>query len=200
MADMGKLIALEGIDGAGTTTQCERLAEALTAKGVPIYCTAEPSKGPIGQLLRRALRREEPLDDMSLVPLFAADRLDHITREIAPKLAEGINVVSDRYVLSSLAYQSLIAPVDYVKAVNEHARHADLTIFVKVTPPVAEKRRKARGGVAERFDAKSHQEQIAQRYEHNLHLTTPNVVINGDAGIDAVHAEILEAVLELLKQ
>ncbi len=198
MADMGKLIALEGIDGAGTTTQCELLAKALTAKGIPVYTTAEPSKGPIGQLLRRALRREEPLDDMALVPLFAADRLDHVTREIAPKLAEGVHVVTDRYVLSSLAYQSLIAPLDYVRAVNEHAKAADLTIFVKVHPPVAEKRRKARGGVAERFDAKSHQEQIAQRYEHALHLAAPNVTIDGDVGIEAVHKEILEHVLELI--
>lgn len=200
MAETGKLIALEGIDGAGTTTQCELLAKALSEKGYSVYTTAEPSKGPIGQLLRRALRREEPLDDMALVPLFAADRLDHVTREIAPKLAEGTHVITDRYVLSSLAYQSLIAPVDYVKAVNEHARHADLTVFVRVNPPVAEKRRKARGGVAERFDAKSHQEQIAQRYEHNLHLACPNVTIDGNAGVEAVQAEILEAVLELLKQ
>lgn len=200
MADMGKLIALEGIDGAGTTTQCDLLVKALADKDIPVHRTAEPSQGPIGQLLRRALRREEPLDDMSLVPLFAADRLDHVTREIAPKLAAGVNVVTDRYTLSSLAYQSLIAPLDYVTAVNEHARPADLTIFVRVHPPVAEKRRKARGGVAERFDAKSHQEQIAQRYEHTLHLATPHVVIDGTADIQTVHTHILEHVLELLKQ
>jgi dTMP kinase len=200
MAETGKLIALEGIDGAGTTTQCDALAEALTTTGIQVYVTAEPSKGPIGQLLRRALRREEPLDDMVLVPLFAADRLDHVTREIAPKLAAGVNVVTDRYVLSSLAYQSLIAPLEYVRAVNEHAKPADLTVFVKVSPPVAEKRRKARGGAVERFDAKSHQEQIAQRYEHALHLAAPNVTIDGDAGIEAVHEEILGHVLELLKK
>ena len=200
MAETGKLIALEGIDGAGTTTQCELLAKALAAKGISAYTTAEPSQGPIRQLLRRALRREEPLDDMSLVPLFAADRLDHVTREIAPKLAAGVHVITDRYVLSSLAYQSLIAPLDYVRAVNEHARHADLTIFVRVNPPVAEKRRKARGGVAERFDAKTHQEQIAQRYEHALHLAAPSVTIDGDAGIEAVHREILHHVLEVLRR
>lgn len=195
----GKLIALEGIDGAGTTTQCRMLAEALQGRGVPVHLTAEPTKGPIGVLLREALQKKHGVDDLTLVPLFAADRLDHLAREIIPKLAEGVTVITDRYVLSSYAYQSMIAPLDYVKAVNEHARHADLNVFVRVSPDVADERRRARGGPAERFDDNHAQTQIAQRYEQTLTLAGHYVCIDGDTSIAQVHEEILEHVTELLK-
>ena len=55
---VGRFIAIEGIDGAGTTTQCKLLKEALQAREIPVHLTAEPSEGPIGVLLRRALRHE----------------------------------------------------------------------------------------------------------------------------------------------
>jgi dTMP kinase len=194
----GKLIAIEGIDGAGTTTQCKMLVAALEKRGIATHLTAEPSQGPIGKLLREALQKKHNIDDLTLVPLFAADRLDHLAREIVPKMAQGAVVVTDRYTLSSLAYQSMIAPLDYVKAVNDHARHADLNIFVRVSPEVADSRRRARGGPAERFDDNHAQTQIAQRYEQSLCMAGHHCVIDGDLDIEAVHSAILEQVEELL--
>lgn len=194
----GKLVAIEGIDGAGTTTQCKLLVEALTNKGIAVHQTAEPSQGPIGKLLREALQKKHGIDDMTLVPLFAADRLDHLSREIIPKLGEGAVVISDRYTLSSYAYQSMIAPLDYVKAVNEHARHADLNLFVRVSPDVADARRRARRGPAERFDDNHAQTQIAQRYEQALTLAGHHVVVDGDKSVEEVHAEILAIVEKLV--
>ena len=194
----GKLIAIEGVDGAGTTTQCRLLGEALTRRGIQAYLTAEPSQGPIGKLLREALQKKHSIDDLTLVPLFAADRLDHLAREIVPRLAEGVVVITDRYTLSSLAYQSMIAPLDYVKAVNEHARHADLNVFVRVSPEVADARRRERGGPAERFDDNHAQTQIAQRYEQSLCLAGHHVVVDGDQSVEAVHAAITEHLDELL--
>lgn len=193
----GKLIAIEGIDGAGTTTQCTMLKDALLRHDIAAHLTAEPSDGPIGKLLRRALRHEEPLDDLALVPLFAADRLDHVAREIAPQLAQGRTVITDRYVLSSYAYQALIAPLEYVKVVNELARPADLSVFVRVSADIAEQRRNNRGGTKERFDARAHQDQIAQRYEHALTIAGPHVVVDGDASVEVVHQAILQHVLGL---
>jgi dTMP kinase len=86
----GRFLVLEGIDGAGTTTQVARLAAALTADGIPVLTTREPSDGPVGVLLRQALaRRVEGLSDAALALLFAADRVHHLAAEVEPALAEG---------------------------------------------------------------------------------------------------------------
>ncbi|MFM2418433.1 MAG: hypothetical protein RL385_3156, partial [Pseudomonadota bacterium] len=105
-------IVLEGIDGAGTTTQTARLVSALTAQGRRTQATREPSDGPVGVLLRQMLRgrvvspsgKAPPSEELAL--LFAADRLDHVSAELRPLLADGVSVVSDRYDYSSVAYQS----------------------------------------------------------------------------------------------
>ena len=102
----GCFVAMEGLDGSGGTTQVQRLCEALGA-----HATAEPSGGPVGQLIRASLRGEEPVADGVLPLLFAADRADHLEREILPRLAAGEIVVTDRYYASSLAYQSLVSPL-----------------------------------------------------------------------------------------
>src|SRR5688572_30541516 len=79
----GLLIAIEGIDGAGTTTQARRLVEWLEASGRPAHLTREPSTGPIGELLRRMLGGAfAPVDAGAVALLFAADRLDHLAREV----------------------------------------------------------------------------------------------------------------------
>src|SRR5688500_15875611 len=89
----GAFIVLEGLDGAGTTTQLGRLAEALRARGQRVHTTCEPSTGPIGALIRQALTGRlglpggrGPLDDATLALLFAADRTDHLAAEIMPAL------------------------------------------------------------------------------------------------------------------
>src|SRR4051812_35922446 len=101
----GRLIALEGVDGAGTTTQAQRLAVLLGARA---HVTREPSGGPLGQLLRQLLSgAHADLDPAAVALLFAADRLDHLSREVEPALARGQHVITDRYLLSSLAYQTV---------------------------------------------------------------------------------------------
>src|SRR5574341_1198614 len=91
------LIALEGIDGAGTTTQAALLCDWLRGMGTRVHRTQEPSAGPIGQLLRLLLRGPLRVDPAAVALLFAADRLDHLAREIEPQLASGAHVVTDRY-------------------------------------------------------------------------------------------------------
>jgi dTMP kinase len=111
----GHFIVFEGIDGAGTTTQSRLLQETLTRDNVPIHLTAEPSDGPIGLIIRQILGGRIVVKGMSglrpprwptMALLFAADRLDHLESEILPNLADGITVLSDRYVYSSLLYQT----------------------------------------------------------------------------------------------
>lgn len=171
--DDGLFVVLEGIDGAGTTTQAERLAAWLRAERRLVHVTREPSTGPIGAQIRLALTGRITLpathraEVMAL--LFAADRLDHVDSEIDPYLRDGYVVVSDRYDLSSLAYQSLTADggadtISWIRQCNRFARRPDVTVVVDVPPAVASARRRARGGAAELFDDEALQARLAAAY------------------------------------
>jgi dTMP kinase len=183
----GKLIALEGIDGAGTTTQAELLRDR---RG--FVMTREPSHGRIGRLIRELLANSDT-DERAMALLFAADRLDHVRSEIWPHQAEGRHVVTDRYVLSSIAYQSVYAQRDFVAEINRLAPPADLTIFVRVPVDVAETRR-ARRHVIERYEFRELQEKIAANYEAELPRTTNVVVVDGTQSIEAVYVEVVRAI------
>lgn len=159
------LIALEGIDGAGTTTQTERLAAYFEEHGISCHRTAEPSTGPIGLLIRQVLRRELTMDETALALLFAADRLDHLQREIVPALRAGKLVLTDRYLLSSLAYQSLATPLAFVRQINAHATLPDVSLLLRLPARTAAERRELRGGPTEHFDALAQQEKIAKAYD-----------------------------------
>ncbi len=162
----GKLIALEGIDGAGTTTQGTLLTQHLGDAGAPAHLTCEPSTGPVGKVIRQALRMELGEVDPAVVALlFAADRVDHLRREVEPMLARGTHVVTDRYVYSSLAYQGIDLEPTWVATANRLATEPDLTIYLRVEPELALERRAARGGAEELFDANETQVKVAATYD-----------------------------------
>src|SRR6218665_1791663 len=100
---MSKFVVIEGVDGAGTTTQSHRLLRALSERGVEVHMTREPSTGPIGTLLRQALTHRlvtpggHAMRWETMALLFAADRTDHVQVEIEPALRQGKFVVCDRY-------------------------------------------------------------------------------------------------------
>ncbi|OGR09220.1 MAG: dTMP kinase [Deltaproteobacteria bacterium RIFOXYB12_FULL_58_9] len=161
----GFLITLEGIDGAGTTTHAAILARRLRAAGVATHTTAEPSTGPIGVLIRRVLTRQTEMSERALAMLFAADRLDHLDREIQPHLDLGEVVLSDRYLMSSLAYQSITNPLDWVATLNNQALRPDATLYLQLSAETAARRRTARGGPEELFDAMARQQAVAATYD-----------------------------------
>ncbi|MFN0061774.1 MAG: dTMP kinase [Myxococcaceae bacterium] len=203
----GLFIVLEGLDGAGTTTQCARLAERIVQAGHRVCTTREPSAGPVGKLLRQALAHAvknvagAALSEASLALLFAADRVDHVDAEVRPALARGDVVLSDRYVLSSLAYQSTHLPMAWVAAINARACAADLTLFLGVPPKAAAKRRHARGGTTERFEGDSRQRQVAKQYQAAIRLLRGRervVVLDGTQPIDAVTEAAWKVVQPLL--
>lgn len=167
----GKFVVLEGLDGAGTTTQAEALGAALRASGLTVHVTREPSDGPVGLLIRQALTHKldrwgarGPLASETLALLFAADRTDHLHAEILPALSRGEVVLCDRYLLSSLAYQGAELPLPWVEAINDYATPPDLTLFLEVDPALAATRRAARGGEPELFEAEERQRKIAKQY------------------------------------
>src|SRR5262245_49772240 len=136
----------------------------------------------------------QPLSQGTFGLLFAADRLDHLQREVEPRLAEGATVVSDRWYHSSLAYQGTGAERDWIAMLNARARKPDMTIFLEVRPEVAAKRRADAGRVQELFEDLRMQEEVAAGYKATIaELTAAGErieVIDGEASTDAIAARI----------
>ena len=200
---MTRLIVLEGLDGAGTTTQARRLAAHLQARDQPVHQTREPSDGPIGRLIREMLTGHHALPDQAIGQstfglLFAADRLDHLQREVEPQLAAGKTVISDRWYHSSLAYQGTGADRDWITTLNARARRPDLTIFLEVRPEIAAQRRVAAGRVQELFEDLRMQVEVDAGYRATLaELTALGErieTIDGELPPDSVFQTILHLV------
>jgi dTMP kinase len=198
-----RLIVIEGLDGAGTTTQVRRLVEHLNAKGVAAHGTREPSDGPVGRLIREMLTGSHAIEGEKLSQgtfglLFAADRLDHMQREVEPKLAAGVTVISDRWYHSSLAYQGTGADRDWIAMLNARARRPDLTIFLQVRPEVAAKRRAAARRKEELFEDLRMQQEVDAGYRATiaeLQAAGERIeTIDGEQAEDKVFAAILALV------
>lgn len=197
-------VVLEGIDGSGTTTQLDRLVSHLGGCGRRALATREPSTGPVGRLLREILLGQhrpeggKPLDGLAMALLFAADRRDHLQREIEPALAAGSDVVSDRYLLSSLAYQAEEAERDWVAGLARNIRRPDLTLLLDVPVPVAAARRRAAQRSVERYDDDAYQERVAANYRRLASGDKDVVVLDGSRSVDEVSTAIAREVDRVL--
>lgn len=199
----GLFIVFEGLDGSGTSTQGDLLAESLRASGRVVHRTAEPSGGPVGKLLRSALRGEwtQPPTPETVAALFAADRLDHVAREITPRVDAGEVVVCDRYVASSMAYQAAECDPAWVRELNRLARVPDLTIFLDVPVHLALDRIQRRGKRRERFETEAMLTTVRQRYLAILSDPPPAldclVRVDGTRDRASVAFEVLGAVVQI---
>jgi dTMP kinase len=205
----GLFLVLEGLDGAGTTTQASRLCGWLAARGRKAHLTAEPSRGPIGTEIRHVLSGRlrgaggGEFDPRALALLFAADRLDHWASEIRPQLEEGHDVVSDRYVLSSLAYQAVsTGDAAWVAALNAKAPAPDLTLFLRVRPAVALRRRYAASAEREIFEVPAFQRRVHRAYGQALSRIVDAgervADLDGEQPVDRVAGDVARAVEMIL--
>ncbi|MFL5538863.1 MAG: dTMP kinase [Longimicrobiaceae bacterium] len=220
-ARRGRFIVLEGIDGAGTTTQLNRLREHFLARGERAFFTHEPSDGPVGMLIRLALQGRlaggryalhDPGDEAhapsaefdrtALALLFAADRADHVATQVKPNLAAGRIVVCDRYLLSTLAYQGQSCDVGWLLEINRPAVTPDLTLFLDLPPSAAEERMRASRWKKEMFETPHEQESIRDAYLRYIAMDIPQVgnvkTIDASRPADVVFAEIVACVDDFL--
>lgn len=137
----GVLIAIEGIDGAGKTTQAHRLQSRLIGDGYRVSVFKEPTGGKWGQMIRSlALKgRGTAQDEMDL---FLKDRIEDVQQNIMPAMARNEVVIMDRYYLSSIAYQGVLGlPAQQIQKANEEvAPKPDVFILLDVSPRIGIRR------------------------------------------------------------
>jgi len=196
-----QFIVVEGLDGAGTTTQAELLSKALAEQGRKVLSTREPSVAQVGQFLRSILAQEETkLSREELALLFTADRLAHLREEIQPALAARQTVVCDRYYHSTLAYQLKTDDknLEWLCHLNQPALKPDITFFLDVKVETSLARLQQSGRTLELFETKSQLKRIKRNYQTVIsHLQKQGeliVVLDGEADPQ----KILKAELKLL--
>jgi dTMP kinase len=203
----GLFIAFEGGEGAGKSTQVRRLAAALTTAGREVVVTAEPGATPVGARLREVLldRSNAGLTPVAEAMLYAADRAQHSTDVLRPALARGAIVITDRYVDSSIAYQSggRELPESDVRRLSSWATgglRPDLTVLLDVDPTIGLQRAE-RLGPADRLESEALD---FHRRVRRCFLTLARqgrgryVVIDGRSPADRIHQVVLDRVLALL--
>ena len=188
-------ITCEGLDGSGLSTQAFILKEWLTKKGHEVHLTKEPTDGLIGSLIRGALRKELFFDPEALALLFAADRMKH-NKDILKFLYEGVIVISDRYRLSSYAYQSIEMDLEWVKKINEKSINPDLTFIIDTSPRVCIKRIATQRFSFELYEEKPELEKVRENYYALSEEEKNTFSIDGDRIIEIVSNDIFKIVRE----
>ena len=164
-----KFIVIEGLDGSGKTTAAKLLAERFLASNMPCHSTCEPTKNPIGLLIRQVLTGQiKDIENEALALLFTADRYQHLTTEILPALANS-HVICDRYYYSNMAYQG-IDPQTMARVIAYHQgilpiRKPDIVFFINVTPAECIRRVASRGEAASIYEALPELELRYSRYQ-----------------------------------
>ncbi|MEJ5291978.1 MAG: dTMP kinase [Candidatus Methanosuratincola sp.] len=191
----GIFIALEGVDGAGSTTQTRLLVNLLVDKGFSALATKEPNPaGFIEPAIRLSLAQPSGLPVVDAL-LFAADRADHVERLIKPALADRKIVVSDRYLESSIAYQCAQGLDErWILAINKYALKPDLTIIMDIDPEVSLKRKNS---PPERYENSVFLKRVRQKFLERAERKGYEVV-DASKPLAEVHAEIVRRVLPLL--
>ena len=191
------LIAFEGVDGSGKSTQARRLAEHLRTGGREVILTREPTDGPWGKKIRSArfTERMSPEDELAA---FIEDRKEHVATLINPALARGAVVIIDRYYYSTAAYQGArgLDPHELIRVNRAFAPKPDLVLLYDVTPDVSLSRIQARGEGVDLFETRDALTRVRELF---LSLVEGHVkVIDGSADADAVFAQTLGAVATLI--
>ncbi len=195
---MGKLIIIEGMDGAGTTTQTKLLAQNLRARGLKVLTSAEPTNSSIGLEARKLLAssiENEPNLLTTLALCFAADRMHHVHHTLGPALKSHDFVIVDRYVLSSLVYQGLHLPTSFVKEINRYALVPHLTIVMDIDAKIAFERLSARSGKKDFYESGPMLEKIRARYVHFAQSESPNLVlVDASGSVEQVNSHLMHVI------
>jgi len=200
----GKLIAIEGIDGSGKTTQAQELKKYFKKNGNGTFFTKNPTDGEIGKFIRQILRGQKHFSPISFQYLFVADRA-YQQSEISEHLKNGHMAITDRYFWSSVAYGAQDRNIDFSKGNGEVLLSSfgilstyyqfivpDMTFYLKISPETALERISKERDSKDIYDQKSKLVNIAKGYEWLINKFPEEfTVINGERPIDQITKEIL---------
>lgn len=198
----GLLIAIDGIDGAGKTTQCQLLEDWLKSQGFSVVVVKEPSKdGKYAREIR--MRSKNRVFDDSKTPehelmLFVEDRKENVKKRIQPCLDDNKIVIMDRYYFSTIAYQSALGlDPNHIKRINEEfAPTPDITLIIDVTPGVGIERINGRGDKCNSFEKREYLEKVKEAFLQMKNY--PNIhFIEGDSHKSEL--EVFHNIKELLE-
>jgi len=211
----GRLIVLEGAEGAGKTTQIRILAERLTKAGIPCIAVREPGGTPVGDDIREILLHpEQEITAATEALLFMSSRAELVAREILPAIVEGQVVLVDRFFLSTYAYQIFGRglPEDEIRAANRLATGGlipDLTLLLDLPAAEGLGRADARGARdrMERSDDEFHgrvsdafRRFTDPKWQHSHPECGPIKLIDGTGDEKSVHQRIVSALITAFPQ
>lgn len=193
---LGILVAIEGIDGAGKSTQVGLISRRLAAIGLPVVCSREPTDGPHGRRLRESALTGR-LSAAEELETFIADRREHVMNVIRPALIEGKVVLLDRYYFSTAAYQG-IRGLDWraIVAQNEEfAPEPDILVILKVAAADGFSRVRVRDGRPNHFEAEGDLLRSDAIFDE---VTAPYVLrLNGARDREIICAEIVDRIVRV---
>lgn len=193
----GWLFAFEGLDGSGKSTQVRLLAEELSALGHEVVATREPTDGQFGRRLRQLFANRDQCSPAEELRLFIEDRREHVATVIIPAMTTGKVVITDRYYLSTAAYQGALGhdPEAILKENEAFAPLPDLVFFLQV--PVTTGLNRIIRGRGEKPNDFEKEEGLQAVQEVFAAISRPFVrIIDGSRSIEAIHEEILSLALK----
>jgi dTMP kinase len=200
----GLFVVFEGGEGAGKSTQVQRLAAVLERKGYEVVVTREPGATQVGAKIRALLL--DPTTSISPraeALLYAADRAQHVESVVRPALCRGAIVISDRYVDSSLAYQGVgrALAVDEVAELSQWATHGlrpEVTVLLDIDPAVGLARATGSPDRIEQESLEFHRK-VRQAFLDLAMADLPRyLVVSAALSPDEVHAEVAARVLPMV--
>jgi dTMP kinase len=193
----GCFITIDGIDGAGSSTQTKLLVDKLIELGYNSVGTKEPNpNGPIEPIIRSIIKGPCISPELEAL-LFAADRIYHVEFFIKPWLKEGKIVVSDRYLESSIAYQtSQGLDEDWILLINKKAIIPDVSIILDVDPEISLKRKTI---LIDRYERIEFLKKVRLKFLERAKKMN-YYIIDASKSIIEIHKEILDLVLDYINK
>lgn len=204
----GKFIAFEGSDGSGKSTVLEKVKEYLDENNISYIITREPGGTKIGEQIRDILMNNEntEMEDKTEALLFAAARAQSVEEKLKKELETRDLVISDRYVLSSLAYQGFARGlgVDGVRSINEFATSSlkpDYTFFLDVDPITVLERKKSQVE-ADRLEEESNNfhQKVYDGYQELLKDEQNVILIDASQTVEEVVEETINNIKKILEE
>ncbi len=197
MANGGVFIAVEGIDGAGKTTQVNLLADALRRGGETVVTSKEPTTGEWGQKIRASAMtgRLSPEEELEA---FIRDREEHLEHTVLPSLEDGKVVILDRYFYSTIAYQGpRLGDVERLdRDVRALAETPDLVILLDVDPALSLVRIKQRDGAPNAFEQVDALREVRKVFNQLARMDPVIRTFDGSHSVEALREEILQVVVD----